>query len=211
MIVKDQTIGFSAEGYKAFFDSFNCPLITTSVSGTDFTLSVGNNLQFVRGNNGKANYSVNGTSVGLGGAGVNNQITVASSSNFFYMVFRSDVNTGQIYTLIELCEVISNRQYYSYLTANDRNVHSISELTLTDSVNLNGMYKHGKVLDYAADTNLIDYTADILFDLSDNLSGVTDLNCISCSTVTANQVLTFNLHNYYSIGANTLVPMDLVT
>jgi len=210
MIVKNQTIGFSAEGYKEFFDSFNCPLITSTINGTACNVAIGDNLIFQRDRYGSTAYYVNGTIHSLSGSGTNNQFTVAADSTFAFMLFRSDTSVANAYSVTLLCEVINNRQYYSYLAdTGGRYFHAISDLTLIDSINNNNMYKHGSVLNYTANTNLIDYTSEILFDLSNKLSGEIDLNCIACSTVTANQVLTFGLHNYYSIGTNTLVPIDL--
>ena len=192
----------SASAWDNFFNGLNCSLIQSSggtVSiGTEFSLRLsGQSVYFYRG------------SSTLAGAVYN------------FPVILIVCCSGTLVS-IQLQDPQSRRVMLVYETFNDTDIfavaggsnnpgtsfYSINSLTFTDTSS-NLTYSHKARLNYADNFGYIDYTSEYLFDNSANCkSDIEDVNFIACSTVPSNQVITFGSHNYYSIGTNTLLPMN---
>ena len=71
-------------------------------------------------------------------------------------------------------------------------------------------YTHKNMLNYDVPLGEIDYGTDVLFNGS-VITNISDPNFLTCSTVTQDQVITFNGANYYSVGPHTVVPIDPIT
>lgn len=196
--------------FKAFIDSLNCPLITTSHDSNITTINV-NNIVSVNFGNGKVTVVYNGQTVATYSI-LNSyndlHITAAFNDNFFYFQVNCDYSYGRRFVF--LYETIDNKNYFGYNGAevvSGRGWFSIHEITMIETEsNLN--YNHAARLPYNCQTGLIDYASpDFLFSVGYK-TDTEDNNFISCSTVIVNQVITFGGTNYYSIGTNTLVELD---
>ena len=98
---------------------------------------------------------------------------------------------------------IGNNVYYGTATSS-----VVFENLGVTCIQDNITYYHSPRLNYSVDFGYIDFSSSALFTSSTQKANVTDTNLLSCTTVTAKQVITFKGHNYYSIGTNTLIPMD---
>ena len=83
--------------------------------------------------------------------------------------------------------------------------YSLEEITMYN-LETSEAYTHTKRLNYPCPLGVLDYSENCIFK-----GGYKDLiepNFLACSTVTANQVITFDGTNYYSIGTNVLVEIE---
>lgn len=196
--------------FKAFIDSLNCPLITTSHEGYITTINV-NNIVNVEFGNGKVTVVYNGQTVATYSI-LNSYndlyITAAFNENFFYFQVNCDYSYGRRFVF--LYEIIDNKNYFGYNGAevvSGRGWFSIHEITMIETSS-NLTYNHAARFNYNCQVGLIDYaTPDFLFSAGYK-TDTEDNNFISCSTITLDQVITFDGTNYYSIGTNTLVELD---
>lgn len=87
-------------------------------------------------------------------------------------------------------------------SASASNFYDISDISLTD-VDSSLVFLHGIRLNIINEPGYISYADEALF--CNNVKSLIDPIFISCSSVIADRILTFNGKNYYSIGANTLL------
>lgn len=203
--VKYLSTTYSPQAYKAFFDSLNCPLLSTEINGNNFYLHVGDIFTFRGPYNGNAGLIVKGTEVTQGGWGVDLPITVVYTDKLFFMYTKnSSANTRG---LSFFYEELGDKILYGYVFSTSNNSFKpLDIIPLTDDVS-SLQYQHSPRLNYQAQTGYIDYAPQKLFS-SGLITDIEDDNFIACSTVTANQVVSFEGKNYYSIGTNTLVELD---
>lgn len=201
---------YSAAAYKSFFDSLNCPLLTTEADENNyFNLYVGavedNILKFQGPRYGVAGLYVKGTNVTDSNWGVDLPITVCYTDKLFFMYTRN--SSSNIRGLSFFYEELGDMKLYGYsYSATDNSFKPLDIITLTD--NVSGLqYAHSKRLNYTASTGYIEYVPHQLFQ-SGVITNINDNNFISCSTIAANQSVTIAGKNYYSIGTNTLVEID---
>jgi len=201
---------FSTATYKAFFDSLNCPLLTTEISGSDFYLYVGavadNIFKYVGPRSGNAMLYVKGTNVIGSGWGQDNvPITVCYTDKFFFMYTKNVASN--IRGLSFFYEELDDMKLYGYsYSSSDNSFKPLDIIGLTDDVS--GLqYIHSPRLNYSAPAGYIDYVPNQLFQ-SGIITNINDTNFISCSTVAANQSVTIAGKNYYSIGTNILTEVE---
>ena len=189
---------------KAYFDSLNCPLITSTSLIDDSTFSITIDsimvLTFMGSqSNHKVTLTYDGTTTEIGWIqnASSKTFTVTYSDTFIYIDFKDYYPRYWKYCY----EKINNVGYYGTISGNYR----YSEVLLTN-LSTGLAYQHGIRIKYAAPTGTIYYTTDALF--AGTTKYVNDPNFVSCSTVTANQILTFRDNNYYSLDTNLLVHLD---
>lgn len=96
-----------------------------------------------------------------------------------------------------------NYDSYFYPTA----FRDIKSVPFTASGDPAVPYVHTALIPYSSNLNKIAYLdKDIL--INGTMKGLTDTNFISCSNVAVDSVLTFDGHNYYSVGENTIIRID---
>ena len=194
---------------KAFFDSFNCPLIeTTLVDSETFTVNIDNTvLLSFNGSSAVRNITatIDGVTTEIGSGQTyqtygSKTFIVTCSSSFIYIDFLLTY-TGK--RLNVLYEKIGNLKYFGYLNDNG-NIQSFDIKNLGDGLN----YKHGKRLNYTCELDVLDYTSDCIFLSDGQKTDVEDTNFVSCTDITAKKVITFNGENYYALGTNILAHLD---
>jgi len=204
---------YSPSTFKAFLDTFDCPIISTSI--TSYTLNINvNNIVTVALNmdNNRTQVIYNGTTSNYSMINSYNpaQMTAICGDTFFYLQFNCDYGAGRRFCFVY--EIISGKNYFGAVGAGTESSsahvwYSITDITLKQVENsLN--YTHKKVLSYAAPLNYIDYSSDILFESGTYASDVIDSNILTCSDVPQDNVITFNGNNYYSLGPNTLIQLN---
>ena len=199
---------------KSFFDSLDCPLITTElISSASLTVHV-NNIVDLKFDNGYSQVTYNGTTTSYSVLNNNTSCTITAvySSNLFYVQLCCNYDAGR--RIAFLYEIIGNNNYFGAVGSGtgSTSVHawySINAIPLT-CVEDNVPYAHGNLLNYSTSLGYIDYCADILLQ-SFTATNIIDSNFMSCTEVPTDQVITFNSQNYYTIGAHTLVPIDPIT
>ena len=88
---------------------------------------------------------------------------------------------------------------HTFYSLTDIPIYNIDDTTLTGY--------HRSAVNYGITPGYIDYTPYSLIVNGNNLQSV-DSNFISCSTVTPEQVVTFDHKNYFAIGTNSLILLD---
>lgn len=114
-------------------------------------------------------------------------------------------NSGRAYAVIY--EKIGDSIFYGWNGNTDNwsayhGFYRLEEITLTN-LETSETYTHSPRLNYSCELGVIDYTECCLFKAG--YRDVSEPNFISCSAITANQIITFEGNNYYSIGSNNLV------
>lgn len=197
--VKRSSLPMSGSSWGTWFNNLNCPLISASgnVINIDdvFTLT-------------KDNYIVtlNKGSTQIFSSSWNNPatVTVCCSDTLVYIQGYDPQSRRFVFIYEKLDDII----IYAYFGGGNTTgvaFKPISSVTFTD-INTGLEYTHDARLNYSVELGNIDYAPDVLF-LS-GVKNVEDPNFVTCSTVTADKVVTFQGQNYYAVGSNTLVLMD---
>ena len=205
---------WTVNNIKSFFDSLDCSLITTElISNDSLTVHVNNivDLKFADGYS-QVTYDGTTTSYSVLDNTTSCTITAVYSANLFYVQFCCNYSTGR--RIAFLYEIVGNNNYFGAVGSGtgSTSVHawySINNIPLT-CIEDSGSYAHGTLLNYSTSLGYIDYCSDILLQ-SSAATNIIDTNFVACTEVSADQVITFNSQNYYTIGAHTLVPIDPIT
>lgn len=208
------------EGAMTFFENLNYPLVTSSTrTGDNVDILVDNTVTINIGkfSSGGGNLlltfaiTYNGSSTGeltrvyVQRSGYYATLTLCSTNNLFYFQIQDNTGSsgaGQDFTFIY--QLINSNFYYGYKTGSTA-FHALETISL-NAVD-NNVYKYSSLIPYSAPAGQI-YFRDSSLLLLSSIKAVETNEFISCSTVTLNSVITFNNKNYFSIGTNTLLPMD---
>lgn len=198
--------------FLTFWNAIDCSLIKScTLSNKILTINIDNTIQLVfNGNASYTLYIIDDTGTQQSGCTFNTfrdyfDFNIYFTDTFFYFQFHDAYGVRYIFVY----EKINDKRYFGYNYAeSDTHWFSITEITLKQVENqLN--YKYKKMLDYTAWIENIDYSTNFLFDANDLVTDIIDTNTLTCTNVLINTVISFKAHNYYSIGANTLVEVDL--
>lgn len=199
----------AAQG-KAFFDSFNCPIIETALLDPEiFTVNIDNTILLTFDGRSSARVitaTIDGVTTTIGANQTyqtygSKTFIVACSESMFYM----DLDGYSSY-LYACYEKIEDTKLWGYLNENN-STRTLNNITLSN-LNTSAQYKHGVRLNYGTQIGYLDYTTEALFNSGDTQIEMNDPNFIACTSVTAKQVITIEGKNYYTIGPNTLVELD---
>ena len=202
----------TASSYKAFFDSLECPLITTNVENNTLYVNVDNAyvLYFsIDPYGSQMGYILRGESHDLETININNaqRIVVCFSDDVFYIQHNQEYYDGR--RMLSIYERVDDKRLVANIAPGGLDTHawySIEDVTFLCLEN-NLYYKHRSRLKYAQKQDYIDYTVDNLI-CGDTITDIVDPNFVSCSNITANRVLTFNSTNFYAMSSNILFPLD---
>lgn len=195
---------------KNYFDNLNASLISTSASGEILTITVDNLVTIV----------FNRPSYQLSVFDENNNIIAYTAFNtsstrippytfvscFSDTIFYFQYNDNYSNRLLFVYEIIDGKRYFGAI-GGTTSWYPITSITLKQ-VEDQSNYAHIKILNYTAPLNYIDYSSDILFENGNTMSNYIDINTVTCTTVTQDNVITFGAHNYYSLGPNTLIQLN---
>lgn len=217
-IVKKKQVatGDQINAWKTFIDSFNNSFVTTSTSGNTLYIDVNGELTINIANFNENFLSISCTKNGStsssytiwsnGSSGRLCEITIVSNTKVFYF----HVKDGDSRRQLVVYEKISNSLHVSgWVLASDmsQSFRDIKSVTLT---NVDGSVtcKHAQILNYTNDVGYLDYLPkDIVLNGSTRVAE--DENFVTCTSVTIDSIITFANTNYYSVGANTLIKVDL--
>lgn len=203
----------TADRYKAYLDSLNCPIITSVIDNGDLFIHVDNAYNIVISfNNSRFGYQLHDTTnyLTLMNGWTTQTIVICFSDDMFYIQHTGNYSTGRRF--VSAYEKIDEKRYVANIGSGTGNNdfhewYSIQDLTfecLEDRL----PYKHGSRLKYTQKIDYIDYTVDNLLTGGGDITNIVDPNVVSCSNVTANSMLTFNDQNFYAMGSNILFPTD---
>ena len=198
--------------FLAFWNTVDCSLIKScTLSNKILTINIDDTIQLVF--NANANYIlyiIDDTGTQKSGCTFNTfreyfDFNIYFTDTFFYFQFR-DAHSVR-YILVY--EKINGKRYFGYNYAEiDTHWFSITEITLKQ-VEDQSNYKYNQILNYSCELDNIDYSSNILFNSNDEITDIIDSNTLTCTPVPIDYVITFRGSNYYSIGSNTLVEVDL--
>ena len=198
--VKRKSLPMSGSSWGTWFNNLNCPLI--SASGN--VINIDNKFTLTKDNN---NVILKKGSTQLFNSLWNNPaiVTVCCSDKLVY-VQGYDPQSRRFVFIYEKLDDVVIYAYYGESNTTGVAFKPISDFTFTE-INTGLEYTHGARLNLTAGLGKICFAEDTLF--QDGVRDMADPNFISCTTVPANQVYAFSLSNFYAVGANTLVRMDL--
>ena len=206
--VKTSTASLDISYFLTFFESLNCPLIT--VDRDNKTVDIDNNVTIAITVGSNVNYSRNFTFTENGSSWTSGQyypvtIIACYSDKFVFLkiVSQNSTTTYTTYIYEKNGSDIYSGHYLGSSASCD--INSITTLNKYDSLDT---YKYGVMLNYSNFTGYIDHTDLRLLTSNNEITSILDENFLACSTVTFNQVITFEGKNYYCIGTHTLVPLD---
>lgn len=185
-----------------WFSSFSSPLI--DVSGDVITIDSAFVISF---DSGVLTISQNGTSIAT--MNCNSAITVtAVISNTFVYIQGYD---SAVHRFIFVYEIIGTQKLYTVYGSGATGSVAympISSLTFVDTDS--GIeYVHAARLNFSANLGNIAFAKDALF--QNSVRDIEDPNLITCSALDADQIHAFDLNNFYALGPNTLIRLDLET
>lgn len=211
-----QTITTTDLNYlKSIFDSLATPIITsTSVSGDYLYLTLDNTLtiNFHRASTSLFNpitVTYDGTTtaeIARAYVTINGlRITFVYNNNIFYMQLQDGGGRRGLF----FYQKLESQKFYGY--KGSKNTQSVAFYDISGleihSVATENIYTYGNAITQAADIGHILYlNISVLFIGSSKAFVNSDF--ISCSTITADQILTFENKNYYSLGTHIVVPID---
>ena len=178
--------GHSASTLESFFNTVSTSIFTLSRSGNVLNIVVDNTVTVQFDYSGYQTKTIyNGTTTAY--SMINNanaaDITVAASDNILYIQYNCIYGNGRRFAFVY--EKIGEDKYWGAVGAGTTSAaghawYSITEIPVTNTVS----------------------------GISYGVKEVNDPNFIACTSVNTNKVITFHLNNFYSVGANTLIPMD---
>lgn len=197
--VKRSSLAQSGTTWGTWFNNLNCSII--SASGNVINID---NVFTLTKDDYKVTVKLNGSN--LFEMNCNNPciVTVCCSDTLVYIQI-SDPQNRRSFLVYEKLPTESIYGYYNSGNTTGIPFKSIVDISFTGLTS--GMtYTHKQILNYSVEMGYIDYVDDYIF--QNNIKNDKDSNFISCSSVTADNVITFLSQNYYSVGANTLVKID---
>lgn len=197
--VKRSSLPMSGSSWGTWFNNLNCPLISASGNvitiDNEFTLTKDNyNVILKKGSTQLFNSTWNNPAT----------VTVCCSDKLVY-IQGYDPQSRRFVFIYEKLDDIAIYAYYGASNTTGVAFKPISDFTFTE-INTGLEYTHGARLNYTDELSNIDYAPEVLF--MGGIKNVEDPNFISCSTVTADKVITFQGQNYYAVSAHTLVLID---
>lgn len=226
-IVKKRIINTdNISAIKNFIDSFNSPIVTASIVDTTHSARGGKDLVLTFEDKGTVTLYPNGSSIATYAAynfpdissdgryivsSGEYPITICSSDTFFYFEF-SFVSWGDYCTFIFVYDKVSENStlfgidgFYPHLH------HSIIDTNLTVTELESGAnFTYGRPLNYSVTIGTIQYLDHTII-LNGAVKAFNNNVLRSCTQVAPGVVITFNGQNYYAIGNNTLIPMEVQT
>lgn len=205
----------SIQDYLDFFSGLNCEFIsvsssTISINSGEITIEITENSGYTNGRDWSITYPGAEEPTVLLQQGAETIVACYSDTFLLFTVESSDTNK-----IVFVYEVVTEDSATAHLYGNSYSAKSgnpdIHGVTLTSSES-GTSYTHGKLFNYSCENvypdyyGYIDYTNDTLF-ISGVISEVVDENTLSCSTVTANKIVTFEGTNYFALGTNTIIPI----
>lgn len=208
--IKRTQLGLNMDAWTHFAESLNCELVTVDDEGF---ICISDVFRFKFEGTDTVKYIVlyvNGEPVSsIGNININGQIVTCVCSPDFVWFTILDNNTylDQPRTSWRFFyELVGGMHLYKW-TVNTGNAVTTSFGTLgaiTDK-ETGYEYTHNARLNFNTEPGTILYTSDVLF--QNNTKIVLDPNFLACTTVTEDQVVVFNMHEYYSMSSHILVPM----
>lgn len=124
--------------------------------------------------------------------------------SIFYLLFTNGYDTRGACVFLEK---IDGKWYYGYTAPNAfiTGMYSIYNFNLACTDGSSG-HSHRVILNFSSPLNTINYTTDSIF--AGGYKEETDPNTLSCTTVTAGNVITLEGENYFSVSSNTLILLD---
>ena len=194
--------------------NITCPFVTVSLVSDDLYVLVDStvtiNIRLQSSNLGSITITYDGSTTATIGSGYysNQYIILGYDASVFYIQM-NDMGAGtKGRAFFFVYEKIGNECYFGYTGSTSMNVvfYNITTLTM-QRVSDGNQYKHTNIFTYDAGIGRIDYSPhDAL--CQGSVLEIDDPNFVACTTVTSNQVCTFNGRNYYAVGTNTLLEMD---
>lgn len=203
-------------GIKTYIDSMNCPLVVnTEVVGDSLVITLEDMGTFtIYRSDGwfylKYNFINDITRVAecwAAGSSVY-PLLLCTSDNLFYFHLKGQWSWDIPNSYVFIYDKLSDNSHLVGSTTwrNAAYFLPVESLSLTELETVS-TYAVGKPLNYAKAANHIDYCSPAIL-MSGDVKAYNDPNFTSCSTVTVNNVYTFNGQNYFAIGTNTLIPID---
>ena len=201
--------------WKTFFDSFECPLLTVTISGNTLQLLLDNTVQLNMPASASnwfqpVTITYNGSTTSevvrlwFGNAGV--RVTVITSDTLFYVQFQ-DGDSRRLCFVYELCDGIKYYGYRGSVSSSGQSFYDISSFGLTNLAT-DATYTHKPMMGFNSNVGKISYIDKCGLMDSDYQLLQYDTNFIDCTTVIGDKIYTFDGNNYYSVGTNTLVLID---
>ena len=209
-IITRSNVPIEVEALEIFFNGLSASLIDASISEGNFVIDVNNDFTIIFDfTNDKITVNSEDVTYIDTEAGPYT-ITVGYSDTLFYLQLNDSYSSGRRFGFIY--EIVNNSVLYAYkgtgmTSTTVATFYSISDFTFTDTGSLLN-YTHGKRINGSVTVGYLMFAEDVLF--NEGVRAMADSNFITCSTITADNVITFNSQNYYAVGPNTLLLMENV-
>ena len=208
--IKRTQLGLNMDAWIHFAESLNCELVTVDDEGF---ICISDVFRFKFEGTDAVKHIVlyvNGEPVSsIGNININGQIVtcVCSPDFVWFTILDNSRYFDQPRTSWRFFyELVGGMHLYKWVVNKD-NAVTTSFGTLGSLIDKETGYEytHNARLNFNTEPGTILYTSDILF--QNNTKIVVDPNFLACTTVTEDQVVVFNMHEYYSMSSHILVPM----
>lgn len=210
--IKRTMLGRNHQAWINFFESFGYPII--SVDEEEY-ICISDVYKFKVESSGNFTFFVNDEGyntayqplIEAGG----DVVTVVCNPNFVWVTIVSGYNRRR---LIFFYEVVGGMHLYAYNDYNKNDGHVVGT-TLTSVGPLTDLdteyqYVHNERLNFNSEPGTILYTSDVLFQGNASIGytkTVVDTNFLACTQVPEDQLIVFNMHEFYSMSNHIVVPL----
>lgn len=204
--IKQLILGRNPQDWFDFLVSVNCPRITIYEGaiyiGDVYCLSIADTGDISLTVEDEEITVPNNPLIDAGGSFV----TIICNDGFVWLTIKSSSANNKTFMLFY--EIVDELHLYAYKFASGVNFANIGELHAKDDTE--NTYSHITRLNFIAVTGYIKFTDSIVFQLGNpNVRAGIAPHFYDCTTLTANQLVTFAMHDYYALSSNLLIPLDL--
>ena len=204
--IKQLFLGRDPQVWLDFLASINCPRITIVES----TIYIGDVYCMSIADTGDISLTVEDEEVTVPNNplidATGSLVTILCNDGFVWLTIKSSSASNKTFMLFY--ELVESLHLYAYKFASGVSFSSLDDLKAKDDSEK--LYSHITRLSYISTTGFIKVTDSILYELgTPNIRVGVAPHFYDCTTLTANQLATFAMHDYYAISPHLLVPLDL--
>lgn len=197
--IKRTMLGRNMEAWINFANSLFCDLVTIDDDGY---ICISDVYKFKIDSSGNLELWVNGEQISMQQPVIySNGSTVTALYNPNFVWFTSKGNEiSESFMLFY--EVVGGMHLFGYQVNSGASFDNLGVIIDKDTLY---QYTHNARLNFKTEPGTILYTSDVLF--QNNVKITVDPNFLACTAVDIDQIVVFNMHEFYSLGSHVVVPI----
>ena len=197
--IKRTMLGRNMEAWINFANSLFCDLVTVDDEGY---ICISDVYKFKIDSDGNLELWVNDEQISAQQPVVysnGNTVTALYNPNFVWFTSKGN-EISESFMLFY--EVVSGMHLFGYKVNSGTSFDNLGVITDKETLY---QYTHNARLNFKTEPGTILYTSDVLF--QNNVKITVDPNFLACTAVDIDQIVVFNMHEFYSLGSHIVVPI----